>query len=194
MARPREFDGDAVLDKAADAFRAKGYEGTSLADLEKATGLGRASLYGAYGDKRAVYLAALRRYDATRSLRLLAGLNEARTGRAALERLFAAVVEDAVRDRRGCLMAGAASERAALDEGVARCVGDNRRRMEGGLAAAILRGRADGSVKRGAHDARGEARFLFAAVLGIRSLAKCGCGKAELEGVAARALRTLDSI
>src|SRR6185503_17379755 len=107
--------------------------------------------------------------DATRSLRLLASLHEARTGRAALERLFAAVIGESVRDARGCLMAGAASERSSHDEGVARCVGDNRRRMEGGLAAAILRGRADGSVKRGAHDARGEARFLFAAVLGIRS-------------------------
>lgn len=194
MARPREFDGDSVLDKAVEAFRAKGYEGTSLSDLEKATGLGRASLYGAYGDKRALYLAALRRYDGTRSLRLLAGLNEARTGRAALERLLADVIAEATRDARGCLMAGAASERSAHDEGVARCVGDNRRRMEGGLAAAILRGRADGSVKRRADNARGAARFLFAAVLGIRSLAKCGCGKTELEGVAARALRALDLI
>jgi len=194
MARPREFDGDSVLDQAVEAFRARGYEGTSLADLEKATGLGRASLYGAYGDKRALYLAALRRYDATRSLRLLAVMNEARTGRDAVERLFATVAADAARDPRGCLMAGAASEQAAHDEGVARCVGDNRRRMEGGLAAAILRGRADGSVKRKAGDARTEARFLFATVLGVRALAKCGCGKAELEDVAARALATLDLI
>lgn len=194
MARPREFDGDSVLDKAVEAFREKGFEGTSLADLEKATGLGRASLYGAYGDKRALYLAALRRYDATRSLRLLAGLNESRTGRAALERLFGAVIAECASDPRGCLMAGAASERSAHDEGVARCVGDNRRRMEGGLAAAILRGRADGSLKRRADDARGAARFLFAAMLGVRALAKCGCGKAELEGVAAQALRTLDAI
>jgi hypothetical protein len=66
--------------------------------------------------------------------------------------------------------------------------------MEGGLAAAILRGRADGSVRRRADDARAEARFLFAAVLGVRSLAKCGCGKAELESVAERSLRTLDLI
>lgn len=192
MARPREFDGDSILDKAVEAFRGKGYEGTSLTVLEKATGLGRASLYGAYGDKRALYLAALRRYDATRSLRLLASLNEARTGRAALECLFAAVIGESVRDPRGCLLACAASERAAHDEGVARCVEGNRRRMEGGLAAAILRGRADGSVKRRGDDARTAARFLFAAVLGLRALAKAGCGKSELEGVAAEALRTLD--
>jgi TetR/AcrR family transcriptional repressor of nem operon len=192
MARPREFDGDAALDKAVNAFRAKGYDGTSVADLEKATGLGRASLYGAYGDKRALYLAALRRYDATLSLRLLESLHESRTGRAVLVRLFAVVIAESVRDSRGCLMACAASERAAHDEAVARCVGDNRRRMEGGLAAAILRGRADGSVKRRSDDVRTAARFLFAAVLGLRCLAKAGCGKAELEGVAAEALRTLD--
>ncbi|HXT01175.1 MAG TPA: helix-turn-helix domain-containing protein [Elusimicrobiota bacterium] len=192
MARPREFDGDEVLDKAVEAFRSKGYEGTSVADLEKGTGLVRASLYGAFGDKHQLYLAALRRYDATRSLRLLAAMNGARTGRAAVERLFAAVIAECARDPRGCLMAGAASERAAHDAGVARCVEDNRRRMEGGIAAAVLRGRTDGSVRRKADDARGAARFLFAAVLGLRALAKAGAGKAELEGVAAEALRTLD--
>jgi TetR/AcrR family transcriptional repressor of nem operon len=187
MGRPRSFDADVVLDRAVETFRSKGYDGTSVEDLEKATGLRRASLYGAYGDKRALYLAALRRYDATRVIGMLAELNEARSGRAALERFFGIVLEEAATDPCGCLMASAASERAAHDGGVARCVGDNRRRIEGAIAASILRGRADGSVKAGG-DARTAARFLFAAVLGIRALAKAGCERAELKGVARTAL------
>ncbi|MDE2142388.1 MAG: TetR/AcrR family transcriptional regulator [Elusimicrobia bacterium] len=187
MGRPRSFDADVVLDRAVETFRARGFDGTSVEDLEKATGLRRASLYGAYGDKRALYLAALRRYDGTRAVRMLERLNGEKTGRAALERLFAIVIGEASADPGGCLIGNAATERASHDDGVARCVADNRRRIEGGLTAAVLRGRADRSL-RGAGDARETGRFLFAAVLGIRALAKSGSSRAELSGVARRAL------
>ena len=63
MARPREFDIDAALERAMQAFWAKGYESTSLDDLCEATGLGRSSLYAAFGDKRGLYLRALDRYE-----------------------------------------------------------------------------------------------------------------------------------
>jgi len=191
MARPRSFDSDVVLDKAAAAFRAKGFDGTSVEDLEKATGLRRASLYGAYGDKRALYLAALRRYQGKSGVSLLETLNAAKTGRAAIERLFTIVIDEAAGDPCGCLLANAASERSAHDVRVARCVEDNRRRVEGALLAAVLRGRADGSVKdRG--EARSSARFLFAATLGLRALGRTGCSRAELKAAAGEALRTLD--
>ncbi len=187
MGRPRSFDADAVLDKAVETFRSKGYDGTSVDDLERATGLRRASLYGAYGDKRALYLAALRRYDATRTVRMLSRLNEAKNGKAALELLFSIVLTECAGDPGGCLMGNAANERGAHDAGVARCVADNRRRLEGGLTAAVLRGKADGSL-RGNGDARETARFLLAAVLGMRALAKSGATRAELSGVLRSAL------
>ena len=191
MARPRSFDSDVVLDKAVEAFRGKGFDGTSVEDLEKATGLGRASLYGAYGDKRALYLAALRRYQGTKDISLLQTLSAAKTGRAAIEKLLSVVIEEAAGDPCGCLLANAASERAAHDARVARCVEDNRRRVEGALLAAVLRGRADGSVKaRG--EARASARFLFAATLGLRALGRTGCDRSELRAAAGEALRTLD--
>ena len=187
MGRPRSFDADAVLDKAVETFRSNGYDGTSVEDLEKATGLRRASLYGAYGDKRALYLAALRRYDATRAVRLMERLNAAKTGKLALELLFSIVIDESCGDPGGCLIGNAAMERAAHDGGVARCVADNRRRLEGGLTAAVLRGRADGSLK-GNGDARETGRFLLAAVLGIRALARSGSVRPELVGVSRAAL------
>ena len=100
------------------------------------------------------------------------------------------MVVEAVEDPCGCLSANAAAERAAHDERVARCVVDNRRRMEGALLAAVLRGRADGSVgSKG--EARTVARFLFAATLGLRALGRAGCDRAELKAVAGEALRVL---
>ena len=62
MARPREFDEEQVLRRALEVFHAKGFDGTTLDELEQATGLGRGSLHGAFGDKRALFLKALARY------------------------------------------------------------------------------------------------------------------------------------
>ena len=62
MGRPRGFDEDAILEAAAGVFVRGGYEGTSIDDLVKALGLHRGSLYQAFGSKRGLFLAALRRY------------------------------------------------------------------------------------------------------------------------------------
>ncbi|UPT73491.1 MAG: TetR/AcrR family transcriptional regulator [Elusimicrobiota bacterium] len=160
MARPRSFDVDAILDKTVEVFRSRGFEGASVTDLEKATGLRRASLYGAFGDKRALYLAALRRYDSTRAARLMTEISAAPTGRKALERMFDLIVDEAVSDPCGCLMSNAASENSARDAKVSVCVEAARRRIEGGLHAALLRGRADGTVKAPGDPARWRASFM----------------------------------
>lgn len=62
MGRPRGFSEEEVLDAAADAFVLGGYEGTSIDDLVKALNLHRGSLYKAFGSKRGLFLAVLRRY------------------------------------------------------------------------------------------------------------------------------------
>src|SRR5271157_304174 len=60
--RPRAFEPEAALGQAMDIFWKDGFAATSLDDLSVATGLNRPSLYGAFGDKRALYLQAYRRY------------------------------------------------------------------------------------------------------------------------------------
>jgi AcrR family transcriptional regulator len=60
--RPRAFEPEAALIGAMDVFWAEGFAATSLDELSAATGLNRPSLYGAFGDKRALYLQAYRRY------------------------------------------------------------------------------------------------------------------------------------
>lgn len=62
MARPREFDEDKVLDAALATFWSKGFDGTSIDDLVRATKLGRASLYGAFGDKEALFSRVMEHY------------------------------------------------------------------------------------------------------------------------------------
>src|SRR5688572_25049598 len=87
MARPRQFDESSVLDRALDLFWSKGYEATSVQDLVDATGLGRASLYGAFGDKEQLFNRVLSHYMA-RVAEEMSALDAEPSAARALERLF----------------------------------------------------------------------------------------------------------
>src|SRR5881394_3129240 len=60
--RPRAYQPDIALGKALDLFRKDGFAATSLDDLSAATGMNRPSLYGAFGDKRELFIKSYRRY------------------------------------------------------------------------------------------------------------------------------------
>ena len=93
MARPRQFDEEQVREALMNVFWDKGYEATSMQDLVAATGLLKGSLYGAFGDKRALYLIALNHYDRTRiqaGVDMLAGQG---TGQEKVKQLFDSVID-----------------------------------------------------------------------------------------------------
>src|SRR3979411_3328129 len=60
--RPRAYQPEIALGKALDLFRKGGFAATSLDDLSAATGMNRPSLYGAFGDKRELYIKSYQRY------------------------------------------------------------------------------------------------------------------------------------
>ena len=60
--RPRAYQPDVALGKALGLFRKEGFAATSLDDLSAATGMNRPSLYGAFGDKRDLYIKSYQRY------------------------------------------------------------------------------------------------------------------------------------
>ena len=116
MARPREFDTDTALRAITLLFWEHGYEATSMHDIERSTGLRKQSLYRAFGDKRAMYLAALAAYEREemkQAAELLAGPGDAASRFA---RLFRHIIEGAVEadDRRGCFLCNACVDQAAL--------------------------------------------------------------------------------
>ena len=86
--RPRAYQPEIALGKALDLFRKDGFAATSLDDLSAATGMNRPSLYGAFGDKRELYLAALRRYWELSHVAMEEALASDRTLREALRRLY----------------------------------------------------------------------------------------------------------
>ena len=87
MARPREFDEDEALDRALEVFWARGYDATSIEDLVTETGLGRASLYGAFGDKAGLFRRVMDRYLARDHEQVVAA-TRGLTGEAAVRAFF----------------------------------------------------------------------------------------------------------
>ena len=98
MARPREFDEGAVLDAAVQCFWARGYESTSIKDLIERTGLTAASLYNAYGDKRAMFRIALDHYI-EKSIGVRIRRCEALPPRDAIRSFFDDILRRSVTDR-----------------------------------------------------------------------------------------------
>jgi AcrR family transcriptional regulator len=116
--RPRSFDPDEVLEKARGVFWNLGYAATSLDDLAAATGLNRPSLYAAFGDKRAMYLAALDRSRRDGIAALTGGLKLDGSLREVLARIFERTVEIYQRGdvgQRGCFLIGTGVTQAVED-------------------------------------------------------------------------------
>lgn len=191
MSRPREFDIDEALDRAMDVFWAKGYEGASLGDLLDAMSIARGSLYKAFKDKHAIYLAALDRYDRTEVERAVAGLRDGSAGDGAarvhrfLDGARSAVLERG--DRRGCFLCNAAVDRAPTDAEARGRVLAMVRRHEEAVATALKESR----VARGWRASRRAAAAvaLVNAYMGLRVLAKAGYSPEELASIIATTLR-----
>ena len=105
MARPKSFDEQTALRAAAELFWTHGYDATSMAELEEGMGMGRQSIYNAFGDKRELFLKALAWYTEQNEAQVDATLRGPERGMAAIRSHFARMIDHAAPEgpRRGCL-------------------------------------------------------------------------------------------
>ncbi|HEX6927275.1 MAG TPA: TetR/AcrR family transcriptional regulator [Longimicrobiaceae bacterium] len=173
MARPKEFDPDAALDAAMELFWEHGYEGTSLAMLTGHLGIGRASLYATFGDKRELYRLALQRYLETRGLDPLELLSRPGPVLPAIRQLVHQYVEESIHDasRKGCLVVNTATELLPEDRTMARLVESSWDKLEAALTSTFMRARAQGELAEGVKP-QSAARFILTFLQGIRVMAK----------------------
>ncbi|MEM7226832.1 MAG: TetR/AcrR family transcriptional regulator [Pseudomonadota bacterium] len=190
MARPREFDSEEVLARAMRQFWVKGYGGTSLDDLDRATGLNRGSLYNAFGDKRQLYLAALDHYGRNEIAGGVRILMSGGPATKALAKLFGGVAKavEAGEGRQGCLLCNAAVERAPHDPEVEARVIANYAPLREAFAALLARDGTPGDRRQNARLVDG----LFASYLGLYVMAKAGYSARHLRIAAKQALAMLD--
>src|SRR6201990_3023610 len=106
MARKKEFDEEAILDKAVDLFWQNGYHATSAQHLVDALGISRSSLYDTYTDKRTLFLKALKQYQDKNTKALVGFANRAMDGEQAIRDIFMGIIEESAVDdlNKGCFM------------------------------------------------------------------------------------------
>jgi TetR/AcrR family transcriptional regulator, transcriptional repressor for nem operon len=192
MGRPKAFDREEVLEKAAAVFWEKGFEATSTDDLLAAMGIGRQSMYDTFGDKHALYVAALEKYREHAGRRFRDELKQAEDPRAAIEAMLLEVSGKCATERaRGCLLVNATTELAPHDEEVAKVVRKNNVTCEGAFETALRHAVELGQVPRGI-DTKSVARFLYTTLQGLRVSAKAGTPPSGLREVARVALSVLE--
>ena len=144
MARLREFNEMTAIKAIESLFWEKGYEGTSYADLTKATGLGKGSLYAAFGNKKSLYIKALDNYimrevEALGSLMIQNYEDDPTKWRDCLIYFFNVAI-DAVhqrQDRRGCFLCNAAVDLAPFDKDVEATVMKALAKVKSALAVVL---------------------------------------------------------
>lgn len=192
MGRPRTFDENLALDAAVERFWRHGYLATSVRDLAAEMGISGASLYNAFGSKRALFSRALQRYLDKSPRRRIAELDGSSAPVAALRKFFSDLVKVSVSDRRGCLLVNSAMEIAPHDAMLCVVIRSGLKEIEEGLHRAIRAAQRECAVSEWL-DATAVARLLLNTVIAIRVLARTTSDPRVLRGVAKPVLDLLKS-
>ncbi|MEV8377049.1 TetR/AcrR family transcriptional regulator [Kribbella sp. NPDC056861] len=174
MGRPRKFDEAQVLRAARDEFWQKGYAATSLDDLMKATGLGKGSLYGAFGDKHQLFVKVLNDYAHETSSGVCEAVGRDERAIDALRGFFVvdpAESEGAVKASRGCFLANSSTELAARDPEVMGCARATYQAVEDCLTNGVARAVAEGDLPEDTNP-RELGRLLLTILQGLQFLLK----------------------
>lgn len=172
---------DTALDRAVRVFRERGYHATSVSDLTAAMRLATGSVYKAFRDKHAVFLAAFERYTALRQEQIRSAAASGENGRERLRHVLLSYAEQSqgIEGRRGCLVVGSAVELSAVDPIVGARVNAQLKTNESFIAGLIREGQADGSIPAQV-EAEDTARLMICITQGMRVVGKA---RLPLDGV-----------
>ncbi len=191
--RPRAYEPDVALGKALDLFRRDGFAATSLDDLSAATGMNRPSLYGAFGDKRELYIKSYQRYrdDARAAMadifRADAPLRErlARIYRIALD-----IYLSGESGPRGCFTVMTAASEAVSDPDIRTMVLEGLTELDKAFGICFRHARERGELPEGAVPAA-LAHLASATIHTIAIRARARVPRKELEAIVKGALDVL---
>lgn len=187
--RPRGFDRDVALDRALELFWARGYEGTSVADLTAAMGVTPPSLYAAFGSKAELYGAALERYQERYGSCTRAALAEEKTAKAAVARTLREAARHFAGQGHpaGCMLFIGTTACAPEHQAIADAVAAMRAAMIDAVKQRLDRGLAEGELAEGT-DTAGLARFVGALLQGMSGQARDGADQQALGAIVDAAL------
>jgi TetR/AcrR family transcriptional regulator, copper-responsive repressor len=188
--RPRAYEPDVALGKALDLFRKSGFAATSLDDLSAATGMNRPSLYGAFGDKRELYIKSHQRYrdDARAAMREI--FRDEMPVRQRLERMYATALDIYLSGEagpRGCFTVMTAASEAIADPDIRAMVLDGFFELDKAFAICFQRAKENGELPASA-DPLVLAQLASATLHTIAIRARARVPRKELEAIVNGAL------
>lgn len=188
----KKFDVPQTLNKAMHVFWSRGYEATSVQDLIDQMGINRGSMYSTFGDKRSLFIAALRMYDTEFRKVQLATIERKHPGRAGIQALFDGWIETLANDpgHGGCFLTNTALELAAHDPEIGAMVAESQEDIENFFFRQIRRGQESGDIPNDRNPAE-LARTLLAMLLGLLVLGRSRLDAALWHSIVDGAMTTL---
>ena len=183
--RPRAYQPDIALGKALDLFRKDGFAATSLDDLSAATGMNRPSLYGAFGDKRELYIKAYQRYREDARAAMIDIFRDEAPIRKRLERIYAVALGIYLSGEsgpRGCFTVMTAASEAVSDPEIRAMVLEGFVELDKAFAACFRRAKEKGELPATA-DPAVLAQLASATVHTIAIRARARVPRKDLEAI-----------
>ena len=183
--RPRRYEHEAALDAALATFWAKGFAGTSLDDLASAMGMNRPSIYAAFGNKDALYAAAVERYVQTLGRAFLEPLQRGRTLAADLDGFYASVIDvvGGSHGPHGCIVACTLPAEAETTPAARALLADALARIDEAVRQRLARAVEQGELPRDT-DLRTQAQVVTSGMIALSLRARSGAPIRDLKRLA----------
>ena len=186
------FNEEEALQKATDLFWLKGYNGTSMDELTKVTGLSRSSIYNSFGTKHDLFILCLNHYKQNQYKALTLSLHRSDSSLNKIQLLFRLAIDDLTRDKdkKGCLIVNTTAELANLEDKISTFVKKNMEDFENLFQQLIKEGQQAGEINKSV-SSLAVARHLYNCLVGLKIIAQTTNDKKILEDIAKVSLSVL---
>ena len=179
MTRKREFNSDDVLNRAMHLFWGKGYKSTSLDDLLETMEISKSSFYETFGNKHELFLSTIKEYIRCTTKPMLDRLLVEGPFIQTINDVFDHIIELAISNRSGCMLANSAVEMSPHDDEVDRLIASAIKGVEDAWYKAIKQAQETGQISN-EKNPRALARFIVGSINGLMVVSKANPHRATL--------------
>ena len=193
MARTRQFDERQALVSAMLTFWEKGYEATSIQDLEQAMDLNRTSIYNAFGNKRAIFTRVMDCYKDSVMAALFVELDGAATIKEGVRSMLngALDIHFDVENPGGCLVILSILESEQHDEQAQNAMAQTMHDLKNALQARLSKAKKSGELSKDL-DVGSTATTIATTLAGLMVMGKANFTKASLKKTVNQVVSLLD--